>query len=530
VRNVLNYSGRVAVRAAGLAAIMLLPFGASAGEVALKSADGTVNLVGEFIEFKDDNYVIRTALGDLRIAASRVRCEGADCPVFDVAEANLQIAGSDTIGLGLMPLLMSGYAGYLNAEATITNTQVENQILASFIGDGGFGDDLGSILVSSTRSGDAFKTLLDGTASIGMSSRRITPEEARALRDAQKGNMVSIEQEHIVAVDSLVMIVNPANTMTSISVQDLQRIYSGEVTNWSQVGGEDLPITVVTRAEDSGTYTVFADRIFGENVPPANPSFTIADDNNAAAEIVNSTPGAITFVGYAFQRGAKPLTLINECGIASEPDPFSAKTEEYALQRRLYLYNTSDANEETKKFLEFTGNEASDAVVTKAGFIDLGIDERDQSMESPRAKALLTADVDDFEGNVIREMLATMTEYDRLSTTFRFRLGSTSLDERGQVDMKRLVDYLAKAPEGTKVAMVGFTDDIGSFESNRALSIERANQVVNELKAAGGDSLAGKEISALGFGPIAPSTCNSSESGREINRRVEVWISKGTAG
>ncbi len=526
MRNVLNYAGKIAMRAAGCAAIVLLPLGASAGEVTLKSADGTVNLVGEFVEFKDDNYVIRTALGDLRIAASRVRCEGADCPVFDTATAGVQITGSDTIGLGLMPLLMSGYAGYLNAEATITNTQVENQILAAFIGDGGFGDDLGSVLVTSTRSGDAFKTLLDGSAAIGMSSRRITPEEARSLRDAQKGNMVSVEQEHIIAVDSLVMIVNPVNKMASISIQDLQRIYSGEVTNWSELGGEDLAITVVTRAEDSGTYAVFTDRIFGENPPPANPAFTVVDDNNAAAQIVNDTPGAIAFVGYAFQRGAKPLTLINECGIAAEPDPFSAKTEEYALQRRLYLYSTSDADEATKKFLEFTGNEASDAVVAKAGFIDLGIKTREQSMESPRAKALLTADVDAFEGNVIREMLAAMTESNRLSTTFRFRLGSTSLDERGVADMKRLADYLADAPEGTKVTMVGFTDDIGAFESNRSLSVERASQVVSELKAVTGEGLAAIEFAALGFGSIAPSACNSSENGRAINRRVEVWISQ----
>ncbi|MGL4235209.1 substrate-binding domain-containing protein [Tabrizicola sp.] len=526
MRNVLNYTGGVALRAIGVAAMVLMPSIAFSEEVTLKSADGTVNLVGEFVEFNDDNYVIRTALGELRIAASRVRCEGASCPVFETATANVRIAGSDTVGLGLMPLLMSGYAGYLNAEATITNTQVENQILASFIGDAGFGDDLGSILVTATRSGDAFKTLLDGSAQIGMSSRRITPEEARALRDAQKGNMVSIGQEHIIAVDSLVLIVNPANKMEQISIQDLQRIYSGEVTNWSQLGGEDLPITVITRAEGSGTLAVFNDRIFGENAPAANPAFKVVDDNNEVASLVNETPGAIGYVGYAFQRGAKPLVLINECGIPAEPDPFSAKTEEYALQRRLYLYTTADADEATKKFVEFTQNEASDAVVAKAGFIDLGIKEREQSMESPRAKALLTADVDDFEGNVIREMLGVMSEFDRLSTTFRFRLGSTSLDERGIADMKRLVDYLAGSPEGTKVTMVGFTDDIGAFESNLALSRERARQVVDEVKAAGGETLAGIEFDALGYGVIAPSACNSSEAGRAINRRVEVWISR----
>ncbi|MGL6209864.1 MAG: phosphate ABC transporter substrate-binding/OmpA family protein [Paracoccaceae bacterium] len=530
MKNVLNYGGKVAIRAAGLAAVLLLPAGAMAGEVALKSADGTVNLVGEFIEFKDDNYVVRTALGELRIAANRVRCEGADCPVFETASANVQIAGSDTVGLGLMPLLMTGYAGYKNAEGTVTNTQVENQILANFVGDGGFGDDLGSILVTSTSSGDAFKALLASTASIGMASRRITPDEARELKAAEKGNMVSLQQEHIIAIDSLVMIVNPANPIQSVTIDEIKKIYLGEITNWSQLGGEDLPITVLGREKDSGTASVFLSRIFGDAETVVASTVTPVSGNNEAAAKVAEDVGAISYVGYAFQRGNKALHLVNECGIPSEPDSFAAKTEEYALYRRLYLYNAADADQATQDFLNFATSDEADAVVSKAGFIGLGIESRSQSLDSPRAVALLNADVDVFEGNVIREMLAAMNDFDRLSTTFRFRLGSSKLDERAAIDMERLVAYLREAPEGTKVTMVGFTDNIGSFEANRSLSVERAGQVVDEVKALGGEALDKIELNAIGFGNVAPSACNSSESGREINRRVEVWISKPAEG
>ena len=86
-----------AARALVLVGAGMFPMSVLADEVTLKSADGTVNLVGEFIEFADDNYVIRTGLGDLRIAASRVRCEGAACPSFETATADIQIAGSDTV-------------------------------------------------------------------------------------------------------------------------------------------------------------------------------------------------------------------------------------------------------------------------------------------------------------------------------------------------------------------------------------------------------------------------------------------------
>jgi len=136
--------GKRTLQAFALIGAGLAPTALSAGEVNLKSADGTVNLVGEFIEFADDNYVIRTALGDLRISASRVRCEGADCPVFETADANVRVAGSDIIGTGLMPLLMTGYASSLGAEAEIENTQAKGKFLAKFVGDDGFGDEIGS--------------------------------------------------------------------------------------------------------------------------------------------------------------------------------------------------------------------------------------------------------------------------------------------------------------------------------------------------------------------------------------------------
>jgi phosphate transport system substrate-binding protein len=138
----------------------ILPTNVMADNVTLKSADGTVNLTGEFLAFEDNSYMMRTPLGDLRIAASRVTCEGDACPVFEVESADVQIAGSDAVGLGLMPLLLEGYAGNIQAAATIS-ARAGDRIVAELIGDDGFGDDLGSYLVTSTGSSDAYSTLLE---------------------------------------------------------------------------------------------------------------------------------------------------------------------------------------------------------------------------------------------------------------------------------------------------------------------------------------------------------------------------------
>ena len=513
-----------AIRALAVAGAIALPNLAIADEVTLKSSDGTVNIVGDFIGFEENSYLIRTGLGELRISAERVRCEGDACPVFETATADVVIAGSDTVGLGIMPLLLEGYAAFTDSEATVTATSVEGEIIAEMIGDQGFGESMGSYLVSSTASGDAFRALLNKEGEIGMASRRIKRDEARALRAEGAGNMVSPSQEHIIAVDSLVVIVHPNNPVQQLSMEQVAGIFAGRITNWNELGGDDAEIVLFDRQQDSGTHSVFHNAVYGSNTTNAGNS-TVMTDNSKMAAAVNADEHAIGYVSYAFQRGAKPLPLVNECGITMTPDAFSARTEEYALQRRLYLYNRDDnLSDASASLIEYAKSTDADEVIQKAGFISLGIDQVPQTLDSSRARALISADVDAFEGGVMREMLSSMVDFDRLSSTFRFRTGSSRLDERALLDMQRLATYIEGLPEGSKVKFVGFTDSVGAFGSNRELSEKRAEKVMDELTGFAGSRLTNVEFSSAGFGEIAPSACNTAEKGRQINRRVEVWV------
>lgn len=191
----------------------------------------------------------------------------------------------------------------------------------------------------------------------------------------------------------------------------------------------------------------------------------------------------------------------------------------------MYLYNRSDlASPRTEEFLAFAGSPDADSVIVKAGFIDLGIDRREQTFDSDRARQLLVTSDDPLESSVMREMLSTMVNYDRLSTTFRFNTGSSDLDERAIVDMERLTTYLEDMPAGTKIKVVGFTDEVGEFVNNAALAQGRAAQVQAELAAFAGARLSGIEMETAAYGEVAPSACNASDTGRAINRRVEIWI------
>ena len=523
--NTTRLMGSSAIRALAVAGALLVPAASYSDTVTLKSVDGSVDVDGELIKFEDNVYTVKTIIGELSLSAEKVRCIGADCPVFETVEPDLVFAGSDTVGLGLMPLLLEGWAASQGAEANLINTPGSADMIAEIVGDQGFGEPINAVMVSSTTSSDAFRTLLAGSADIGMASRPIRLEEAKVLRAAGAGNMSNSSQEHIIAVDSLVVIVHPENPVQQLTIEQMADIYSGKIRNWSQVGGADAPINLHDFRDGSGTRSSFVNAIFGGN-QKALKNATIQPNNAQMSDTINKDPNAIGYVGYAFQRGAKALPLVNECGITMTPDSFSVRTEEYSLQRRLYLYNVAHGlSDDAGAFVKYAQSAEADEMIEKSGFISLGIDARPQVPDGPRAKALLQPTSNSFESAKKSEMLSAMFGYDRLSSTFRFRTGSSQLNERASLDMERLTEYLKGSPKGTQVKFVGFTDSVGSFQNNQRLSERRAAQVMRTLIQEAGGALNDIEMTSTGFGEITPSACNINSNGREINRRVEVWVS-----
>ena len=324
------------------------------------------------------------------------------------------------------------------------------------------------------------------------------------------------------------MIAHPSNPVEALTASQIQDIYAGKITNWSQLGGEDAPITVVDREAGSGLRSAFKERIFGPNYQGDIGEVDTAIGTDEMSQIVSSNPFAIGYVGTGSIKGTKPLTLVNECGQRMEPNAFNNRTNEYPWLRVLYLYNREgDLSPQTQEFLSYVVSPAADQLIAKAGFVDLGILKHPLTLESERGQQLISSSADAYEGNVMREMLGEMTGFDRLSTTFRFNTGSSRLNPRGFLNLRRLSSYLADIPQDSEVLLVGFTDDVGAFEANRNLSVSRAEQVREQLLASAGGQIDSLNIRVAGFGEVAPVACNTSEEGRGNNRRVEVWLKQG---
>ena len=493
-----------------------------AQEVTLKSPDGALSLTGELIEYQDNVYVLQSDLGAIRVGSERVECFGEACPAVEVLDQEVTFSGSDTVGDGLVPLLLAGYAADKDAELLTTETISGIETNVQFIENSGFGDLSDVFRVRSTVSSDAFSNLLGKSAEVGLSSRRIKVEEARALKAAGSGSMVKPSNEHILANDSIVIVNNPSNPVKSLTTDQLARIYSGDISNWKEVGGNDAPIRAVHLSSGSGTRSVFETRILEDR--PGKPINVVSASGNVdVSRQIEADENAIGYLSLAFQRGTQGVTLINDCGIPMEPNEFSAKTGEYMLQRPLYFYTRDDTiTDKAMDFLTWAKSGAADNTIAKSGFIDLGVDRLAQGPTSPRASSLQNAELDTYEVSYAKDLVATMSGFDRLSTTFRFATGSNRLTPQSKESLGRFINYLAEQPEG-EYLLVGFTDDSGPFDPNLALSEERAEFMIGEIQAMGEGRLDHINFSAKGFGELLPVACNSSEESRKKNRRIEVW-------
>ncbi|MEM9045832.1 MAG: phosphate ABC transporter substrate-binding/OmpA family protein [Pseudomonadota bacterium] len=492
--------------------------------VTLKSFDGFTQLRGEIVDFDGQTFSIKTGLGLIQVDALQVECEGAACPSDLLFGAEFGIYGSNTIGAALMPALIQGYADQLEADLIQELSAVENERVMRIIHESG--EEMAAIDLRAHGSDSSYLGLEGGQATIGMSSRQMKDSEAALLAPKGGGDLRGTDYEHILALDGLVVVTHPDNPLSSIDFEELPYVFSGEVTNWSQLGGPNQEIVIHAQISNSGTFDTFESLVMdpvGEEVSAAAQRF---ESNIELADTVARTPGAIGFTGAAFARSAKVLGLRQDCGLVSHPSTFAMKTEEYPLSRRLYLYDLpEDVPAHSRQLLDFALSEEAQGIVEESGFVSLAEERISMAGQGARLVHAIVGE-DEVSLPAMREMLTALRNAERLSVTFRFNQGSSTLDARSSRDAVRLAEGLSEGKYADKeLLLVGFTDSIGQADLNRGLSLRRANEVLDQLsRIMGQTAIATLPIATLGFGEIAPVGCNTSFAGRQNNRRVEVWV------
>ncbi len=223
-----------------------------------------------------------------------------------------------------------------------------------------------TITVVGGGSGIGFAALIEGTTDIAMASRKMKMDESEKLMNAQKAY-----KEVIFAKDALSVIVNPANKVSQLTREQLQDIFTGAITNWKQVGGSDLTITVYSRESSSGTFEFFKESVLkGKNYAS---SALLEPATGAIVQSVSQTPGAIGYVGLAYvEKNVKALKVSYDQGKTFIiPSVANAISNTYPITRPLYVYYLNTMEKTVKPYVNFLLSAEGQKIVNAEGYVPL---------------------------------------------------------------------------------------------------------------------------------------------------------------
>jgi len=410
----------------------------------------------------------------------------------------LRLSGSNTIGANLAPALAEAFLKRQGATEVKTlpgDRDDEVRVQGILPGD----PAPKAIEIHAHGSATAFEDLASGQADIGMASRKIKTEEVARL--ASLGDMTSPACEHILGLDGIAVIVSRKNPVQALAKDQIAQIFEGAIGNWQQVGGSEGAIRLYARDDKSGTYDTFRTLVLG-NAALA-PSATRIEDSRKLSDSVARDPNGIGFIGVTYVQETRAIAVYENGAAALLPTPFTVATEDYALSRRLFIYTAANPRQElTRRFVDFALSGMGQNVVAEIGFVG-------QNVSTAAAAAGSSAVPADYR--------RLTSGSDRLSLDFRFREGSSQLDNKAVADLSRVVTFVTDLHySGDRLVLLGFDD---SKEATDNLAKERADAVAQQFEQRGV-----KAATVVGFGSQPAVASNDTPEGRQKNRRVEIWL------
>jgi|GEM_PF-813171 len=425
----------------------------------------------------------------------------------------LRLYGSDTIGENLAIRLAKLYLkenGAKEKDIIINSDKIERTP------DG----DAPVILVSSNitsevieikprKSSFGFESLADGTCDIAMSSDAISPRYETLLEKeglCDKGEMKNPHSQFAVGYDALAIIVNHNNTLRNLSLEQLRLIFTGKVTNWRDVGGEDSPVTVYSRPEGSGTRQFFTRKVLNE--AKLTDKATIRLRNPEISEAVVKDRNGIAYLPFSESQGST-LIGIGEGEERYEPNSLTVVTRNlYPIKRTLYFYiPQSEKNLKESQKKNYTH---AKKFVRMAQDLNKG----QKEVESANFFKILA----------IQE--PSQSEPDQLLVAVYFDFGRAKLETDSENKINNtLITFIQQnsAWQNMKFTVKGYSDIIGAYSRCKTRSDQRAETVAKFLQQKG---LSVIKSQGMGISNLHNRSLGISKELLWEDRRAEIWVSR----
>lgn len=484
-----------------LCAALLFPHMAGAQDVTLTAREGGLSISGVLQGFDGEFYRIDSSYGLLTVDASGVICDGPACPDLTAPRADIRIAGLPGVGEALLPALFRSFA---QARGLRYEQRTDEQTFQAQLLDPMTGKVLADLHFIPASTEEARQSLSGGRAELALA----------AATDPQFGSRV-------VALDAMVPVVAPDNPVPEISTKDLALVLAGEVQNWADVGGPDMPIVLHGLGPAEPLQLALSARL-GRDLAP---SVTHPDLASLAAAVA-ADPWGVAVTVQAGARGTRILPLTDSCGFPLLPSTLSVKAEDYPLALPFYFLTPKRRLPlMLREFLEFMATPQAQASIASSGFVDRQPERQPMTADGLRLINAIQGAGEETSLADLKRLVDVMDGADRLSLTFRFQDGSSTLDAHSRdnlTDLARLME--AGVLRDKAVILAGFSDGSGPASANLALSAARAEGVLRQLRTLA-PSLDEADLPAvLAFGEALPMACDETAAGRRLNRRVEVWL------
>jgi phosphate transport system substrate-binding protein len=194
------------------------------------------------------------------------------------------------------------------------------------------------------------KSAADGTVDIGAASRELKSDEPKLVT-------------HLLARDGIAIIAHPGNAVTGLTKEQVVKIFAGEITNWSQIGGTDATITVISREEGSGTRTAFEEMIMGKTL--ITERAILQPSNGALRTSVSTTPLSIGYLSLGYLDNTVKALPID--GVAPTEEHCKAGT--YPIVRPLYFLTKEQPTGLVKEFIDFCLGSEGQAIIEQEGYL-----------------------------------------------------------------------------------------------------------------------------------------------------------------
>jgi phosphate transport system substrate-binding protein len=227
------------------------------------------------------------------------------------------------------------------------------------------------ISVTGGGSGTGIASLINGTVDIANASREMKSEEVKA---AQANGITPVE--FVVARDAIAVVVNPSNPVRALNLQQISDIYTGKITNWREVGGDDRPIVLLSRESNSGTYVYVLENVIRMGDPKSKLLFTpdtlLMPSSEGISTEVRQNPNAIGYDGLGYVTPDQKVLAVARDASSPYVLPSVANVNNgtYPISRPLYMYTIGEPSGQVKAYLDWVLGPGQ-KLVSKLGFVPL---------------------------------------------------------------------------------------------------------------------------------------------------------------